>query len=173
MRVAQIYNESVVDGTGWRMAIFFQGCNHNCKGCHNPESHDFNGGEEISKEQLIAKIQEQIDENPLLDGVTLSGGDPFFQAEDMIDICKFIHSKDLNIWAYTGFTYEQLINKSDNRVTDSMVEMLHNIDVLVDGRFVLAQRSLEERFKGSLNQRIIDVQASLKNNRVVELELEA
>lgn len=173
MRVAQIYNESVVDGTGWRMAIFFQGCNHNCKGCHNPESHDFNGGKEISKEQLIAKIQEQIDENPLLDGVTLSGGDPFFQSEDMIDICKFIHSKDLSIWAYTGFTYEQLINKSDKRVTDSMVEMLHNIDVLVDGRFVLEERSLEERFKGSLNQRIIDVQASLKNNRVIELQLEA
>lgn len=175
IRIAGLAKESIVDGEGLRYTIFTQGCNHNCLGCHNPESHDFNGGKQVE----IQEILNDILENPLLDGVTLSGGDPFFQAEKLIPLVKEVKVHKLDVWAYTGFTFEEFLkfinNKTriecDSRINLNMIELLKDIDVLVDGKFILKQRTLDANFKGSENQRIIDVAKSLKNNRVVEYKL--
>ncbi|GHU96088.1 anaerobic ribonucleoside-triphosphate reductase activating protein [Clostridia bacterium] len=141
MRIAGIVDDSIVDGEGLRLAIFFQGCEHRCVGCHNPETHDLDGGYEITFDEIKARI----DGNPLLDGVTLSGGEPFLQEGAAIAVAAYARSKGLNVWCYTGYTIEQLTNR----------ELLEHIDVLVDGPFILEQRSLELDFRGSLNQRLI------------------
>ncbi len=154
---SSIQSDSIVDGEGVRTVIWTQGCSHNCKGCHNPSTHDFNGGfltttEEINKELKTLEGQ---------DGITFSGGDPLFQVEACTEIAKYAKSMGLDVWCYTGFTYEQLITKEKNR------EFLKYVDVLVDGKFILEKRSLNIDFRGSRNQRIIDVPASLKENKVV------
>ncbi|GHU90870.1 anaerobic ribonucleoside-triphosphate reductase activating protein [Clostridia bacterium] len=141
MRIAGIVDDSIVDGEGLRLAIFFQGCEHRCAGCHNPETHDLGGGFEITLDEVKARI----DGNPLLDGVTLSGGEPFLQETAAIAVAAYAHSRGLNVWCYTGYTIEQLTNR----------ELLEHIDVLVDGPFILEQRSLELDFRGSLNQRVL------------------
>ena len=105
IRVASIEKESTLDGEGWRYVIFTQGCSHNCKGCHNPQTHSFDGGELMDDSTLLSDILS----NPLLDGITLSGGDPFFQAKQLIDLCKSIVDNGLNIWAYTGFIFDEFI----------------------------------------------------------------
>lgn len=172
LRIAGIEKESIVDGEGIRYVIFTQGCNHNCLGCHNPESHDFNGGTLVSDEHILNEIKE----NPLLDGITLSGGDPFFQAKELLNIVKTCKSNGLDIWAYTGFIFDEFLNfidnkKCDKRIDDNMIKLLKHIDVLVDGPFILNQKTLEKGFKGSKNQRIIDVKESLKKNKVIEYNL--
>ncbi|MBQ8536727.1 MAG: anaerobic ribonucleoside-triphosphate reductase activating protein [Clostridia bacterium] len=148
-------NDSIVDGPGLRYTVFTQGCPHKCPGCHNPESHDFDGGRLIDTDEIIA----QMKQNPLLDGVTLSGGEPFCQPEACLVIAQAAHQAGLNVWAYSGYTYEQLLEKAP--------ELLKEVDVLVDGPFILAQRSLELKFKGSRNQRLIDVKRSLNEKAVV------
>lgn len=158
---SNLQKDSIVDGEGLRAVIWFQGCKHNCAGCHNPETHDLCGGFETTTE----KIKREIDSLIIQDGVTLSGGDPFFQPEAMLDICTFVKSKKLNIWAYTGYTFEQLIELSnDNQI---YFDILKQLDVLVDGRFILKDKSLSILFRGSTNQRIIDVKKSLKQNKPV------
>lgn len=149
IRIAGTMNDSIVDGPGLRYTVFTQGCPHGCPGCHNPQSHDFGGGRAVQTEEIIA----QIWGNPLLDGVTLSGGEPFCQPEACLAIARAAHEAGLNVWAYSGYTYEQLLEKAPN--------LLREVDVLVDGPFVLAQRSLEIKFRGSRNQRLIDVKRSL------------
>lgn len=163
LRIAGIEKESITDGIGIRYTVFTQGCKHKCLGCHNPETHDINGGYDITIDEII----EDLKSNPLLDGITLSGGDPFFQAKECIELLVRIRKelKHLNVWAYSGFTFEQLLRNKDMR------EMLDLVDVLVDGRFVLKRRTLESRFKGSENQRIIDVRKSLENNKVICIQL--
>ena len=158
-----IEKESITDGVGIRYTVFTQGCKHKCLGCHNPETHDINGGYDIAIDEII----EDLKSNPLLDGITLSGGDPFFQAKECTELLVRIRKelKHLNVWAYSGFTFEQLLRNKDMR------EMLELVDVLVDGRFVLERRTLESRFKGSENQRIIDVRKSLENNKVICIQL--
>lgn len=173
LRIASIAQESIVDGEGWRYVVFTQGCNHNCLGCHNPASHDFNGGEVVNIDTIITEIEG----NPLLDGVTLSGGDPFFQAKDLISMCKHLKSKDYNIWAYTGFNFEEFIkfkngDTCDNRVNADMIQLLQYIDVVVDGRFEQDKRTLTLEYRGSDNQRLVDVYNSLKSNSVVHYETE-
>ena len=158
---APLQYDSVVDGEGIRTVIWTQGCSHNCKGCHNPETHDFNGGalidiEDIKKELMNLKFQ---------DGITLSGGDPFMQPDACLEIARFAKKIGLNVWTYTGFTFDQL--KTLGRTKPVIIELLKNIDVLIDGKFVLEEKTYEAPYRGSKNQRIIDVQHSLIKNEIV------
>ena len=162
LRIAGIANDSIVDGPGLRLTVFTQGCPHHCPGCHNPQTHDFAGGSESDTDEIVAKIRR----NPLLDGVTLSGGEPFCQPEACAEIARAAHSAGLNVWCYSGYTFEELSAQG----TDAQKALLKELDVLVDGRFELEKRSLECRFRGSSNQRLINVPASLKAGDAVELE---
>ena len=157
MRIAGIVNDSIVDGPGLRLAIFAQGCPHHCPGCHNPESHDFAGGSDMDTEKIIARM----DANPLLDGITLTGGEPFEQPEACRILADAAHARGLNVWAYSGYTFEQLCAVPEKR------RLLEACDVLVDGPFLLAERTLEARFRGSRNQRIINVPQSLREGKAV------
>lgn len=168
LRIAGIVDESIVDGEGWRLAIFFQGCEHNCKGCHNPATHDFNGGKEISVEDLASMVAEKLRNNIVLQGITLSGGDPFYQSGEIVKFIELLRaeSRDIDIWAYTGFTYEQLLENKEQ------LKLLKYIDVLVDGLFIEELKSMELLYKGSSNQRVIAVKESLKAGKIKVLENE-
>ena len=159
-----IQMDSIVDGEGIRSVIWFQGCSHNCKGCHNPETHDFLGGTEV----LIESIKEQIKSLEFQSGVTFSGGDPMFQVEALVELAKYVHECGMNVWCYTGFTFEQLLEMSKNN--ELYLEALKNIDVLVDGKFCLELKSFQAPFRGSTNQRVIDVASSLKSGKVIQIE---
>ena len=159
LRISGCVNDSIVDGPGLRFTLFTQGCPHNCPGCHNPQTHDFKGGYNAS----IKKIFAQIKANPLLSGVTFSGGEPFVQAKALVPLAKMIKEKGLELACYTGFVFEQL---ASDQVKGAR-ELLNYIDVLIDGKFVLSQRSLDLAFKGSKNQRTINVPQSLKEGKVV------
>ncbi len=161
LRIAGIEPESFVDGPGIRMTIFTQGCHHNCPGCQNPQTHDFNGGHFIDIEEIL----EMIEENPLLDGITFSGGDPMDQAAALIPLAREIKERGMNLVIFTGYTYERLMELSHER--PEMFELLTFADILIDGPFIMAKRSLEIKFRGSTNQRIIDVQQSLVEGHVV------
>lgn len=156
IRIFGIAPESIVDGKGIRLAIFVQGCCHSCEGCHNPESHPLDGGKLYDTAEIITMM-----ENPLLDGITLSGGEPLLQAEACRELAAVAHSKGLNVWCYTGFTYEQI---RDGAVDDK--GLLDHVDVLVDGRFEIEKRSLDLLFRGSLNQRLIDVKSTRKTGNI-------
>lgn len=159
-------NDSIVDGPGIRYTVFVQGCTHGCEGCHNPGSHDLKGGYEEDTE----KILEEIFRNPLLDGVTFSGGEPFLQAKPLVHIAREVKAKGLNVVTYTGFDFEYLLNAAND---DNMyTELLKLTDILVDGKFMLDKRSIDLLFKGSSNQRIIDVQESFAQGRTVIHELD-
>lgn len=165
MRIAGFVEESIVDGPGFRIVIFFQGCAHHCYGCHNPETLDFEGGKEVSFD-LIKKI---IDDNPYADGITLSGGDPLYQIDASTEIAEYAKSKGLDVILYTGFLFEEVLEmtKANQRLKD----LLNNVDTLIDGPFILEQRHLSLKFRGSSNQRIIDVKKSLMQNKIVEKTL--
>lgn len=152
-----LQQDSIVDGPGIRMVIWTQGCMHNCKGCHNPQTHDLTAGELIDSDELIAQMKEA----QLQTGLTLSGGEPFLQSEALLPIVQAAKEMRLNIWAYSGFTYEQLISHEEYR------NLLNYLDVLVDGKFMEEEKDYRLKFKGSKNQRIIDVQESLKQNKVI------
>lgn len=151
-----LQSDSIVDGEGLRTVIWTQGCSHNCLGCHNPETHDFNGGYEVDIEDLKQKIKNL----KYQDGITLSGGDPFFQIPACLEIAKYCQSLGLNVWCYTGYTFEQLLNMASSN--ELILDFLRQIDVLIDGRFILSQKSLNLKFRGSKNQRVLDVKKSLK-----------
>ncbi|MDR0916441.1 MAG: anaerobic ribonucleoside-triphosphate reductase activating protein [Oscillospiraceae bacterium] len=161
MRIAGTVQDSIVDGAGLRFVVFTQGCPHGCDGCHNPETHDFAGG--IERE--VASVVAEMLANPLTDGVTLSGGEPFAQARDCAEIAAAAKSNGLNVWVYSGWTFEELLEQSRGD-TDTR-RLLGLADVLVDGRFELPLRSLDLKFRGSRNQRILDVPASLAANVAV------
>lgn len=165
MRIAGFVEESIVDGPGFRIVIFFQGCAHHCYGCHNPKTWDFEGGKEVSFD-LIKKI---IDDNPYADGITLSGGDPLYQIDASTEIAEYAKSKGLDVILYTGFLFEEVLEmtKANQRLKD----LLNNVDTLIDGPFILEQRHLSLKFRGSSNQRIIDVKKSLMQNKIVEKTL--
>lgn len=156
--------DSIVDGEGIRAVLWTQGCNHKCIGCHNPQTHSFDDGFLVD----IEEIKAQIDELEGQDGITLSGGDPLYQIDECIEVCKYARSKHLNIWCYTGFTYENLMKLAETN--PKIIDLLKLIDVLIDGPFILEQRSLDCIFRGSTNQRIIDVKKSLKNKKVSLVE---
>lgn len=161
---APLQRDSIVDGEGIRAVIWTQGCLHNCFGCHNPETHDMNGGFEADIKDLKEEIRSLTEET----GVTFSGGDPFYQMKECTELAKFCHTRGLNVWCYTGFTYEQLIDLSSKN--KRVLPFLNEIDVLVDGPFILKQKSYDVKFRGSKNQRIIDVKKSLKLGHVVEIK---
>lgn len=160
---APLQPDSIVDGEGIRTVLWTQGCIHNCQGCHNPSTHSFEGGALIDVED----IKEELSTLRFQDGITLSGGDPFCQPEAVAEIAKYSKSIGLNVWCYTGYTFENLIlmSKSNKNIKN----LLDNIDVLVDGKFELAKRSLNCAFRGSTNQRLIDVKKSFVENKVVEI----
>lgn len=158
-----IESDSIVDGEGIRTVIWFQGCSHNCKGCHNPESHDFSRGEEVDVED----IKKVIKELEFQDGITFSGGDPMFQPEALCEIAKYVHECKMNVWCYTGFTYEQILEMAKPKTI--YADVLKEIDILVDGKFELDKKNFTVKFRGSSNQRIIDVKESLKSKKVVEV----
>ncbi|MCR8658750.1 anaerobic ribonucleoside-triphosphate reductase activating protein [Paenibacillus endoradicis] len=154
--------DSIVDGPGLRMVIWAQGCKHYCRGCHNPQTHDERGGYEIDSDCII----EQIQSTKLQSGITLSGGEPFLQAEALVPIAQAAKQLGQDVWAYTGFTWGQL-HALSNPQRQYQLELLNWIDILVDGRFIEHKKSAILRYKGSSNQRIIDVQASLELGYVV------
>ncbi len=162
LRVAGRVGESIVDGPGIRYALFTQGCPRACPGCHNPQTQPLEGGVETTVETILA----EIDANPLLDGVTFSGGEPFLQAAALAELAREIKKRDLNLAAYTGYLWEELIAANDS----AWNALLAELDVVVDGPFVQALRSWTLKFAGSTNQRFIDVRRSLREGRVVELE---
>lgn len=159
MRIANTVSDSIVDGPGLRFTVFTQGCPHGCPGCHNPETHPPEGGLEASVEELGA----QMLANPLTDGLTLSGGDPFLQGEDCARLAHIAHERGLNVWAYTGYTYEKLLELGK----PGQLALLAEIDVLVDGPFVMAKKSYEARFRGSTNQRLIDMNKTRAAGKLV------
>ena len=164
LRLAGTENDSIVDGPGIRFTIFVQGCPHHCPGCHNPQTHDFSGGTLTDTGELLKKIEE----NPLLDGVTFSGGEPFCQAPALAELGGQLRQRGLNIITYTGFTYEKLL--ADANAENGYRALLEVTDFLVDGRFEQDKKSYELPFKGSTNQRFIDVQKSLESGEAVVLE---
>lgn len=158
MRILSTYAETISDGIGLRYAIYFAGCIHRCSGCHNPESWRADRGR-IVDEVYLSEIIAEIQANPLLDGITLSGGDPFYDSSQLEKILKRLKkATNKNIWCYTGYTYEQLI------ADETMRACLTYIDVLVDGRFEKEQADPTLYFRGSRNQRIL----LLKNGLIVK-----
>lgn len=152
MRIASVMPDSIVDGPGLRFTVFTQGCPHGCPGCHNPDTHDSAAGREVSVADLAALLLA----NPLVSGLTLSGGEPFLQADACAQLACIAQARGLNVWTYTGYTYEQLFQQGD----PARLALLNATDVLVDGPFLLAQQSYEALFRGSANQRLIDLPRS-------------
>lgn len=161
IRIAGVIKESTVDGPGFRYVIFTQGCPHHCEGCHNPETHDMNGG----KLESIKTLAEDITKNPLLKGITLSGGEPFMQAKKLAKLLSLIDLKRYSVMTYTGFKYEYLISNAND--DNGYLELLKLTDVLIDGKFMKDLKSSSAKFRGSTNQRAIDVKGSLRENRII------
>lgn len=155
IRIAGIVNDSIVDGEGVRLTVFTQGCPHHCHGCHNPQTWNLDGGHEIDTEEIVEKLKE----NPLLSGITFSGGEPFLQPAPLTELAQAAHKLGLDVWSYTGFTLEELEKRTDAQ------QLLNEVDMLVDGPYVEALRDLTLRFRGSSNQRIIDLK-ELRKGRV-------
>lgn len=156
IRVLDILEDTMVDGPGFRTSIYCAGCRHQCLGCHNPQSWAFDGGREMTTEQIMKIIEADPYAN-----VTFSGGDPMYQASGFTELAREIHKRtNKDIWCYTGFTFESLINPEQR-------ELLELLDVLVDGPFIEKLRDTDLLFRGSSNQRLIDVQASLYKGKVV------
>lgn len=161
LRISDIIKESIVDGPGFRFVIFTQGCDRKCPECHNPQTHDRNGGRSID----VSDIFSMIKKNPLLDGVTFSGGEPFYQSDELSKLGIMCHEAGLNVITYTGYKYEELLEMPEARC------LLEQTDVLVDGPFLVNEKSLEIKFRGSKNQRMIDVSRSLQNKEVILYEM--
>lgn len=157
LNLSSFISDSIVDGEGIRSVIFTQGCPHNCPGCHNQKAIPFEGGLWIDVEDVIKQV-----EAANLKKVTFSGGEPFVQAQALYEVAKTLKEKGYNLWSYTGFKYEALMRHRDPFVQ----KLLSCLDILIDGRFMIRKRSLGALYRGSSNQRIIDVQTSLRENRI-------
>ena len=167
MKIAGFYDESISNGLGWRAVLFVSGCPHHCPGCHNKEAQDFNYGEEFNEEEILKRIKE----NSILNGITISGGEPLCK-ENIPGVLKFIKDvkeirPEFNVWCYSGYTLDQLIDRNDEETN----ECLNQIDVLVDGRFVEAKKDPTLKFRGSSNQRILDLIPSLQTHKFIEYKL--
>lgn len=164
IRIAGIIEESIVDGPGIRYVIFTQGCPHNCQGCHNPQTHDFNSGKIVNIEEIV----DNINENPLLKGITLSGGEPFMQAKVLSKLIDKISNRNLDIITYTGFKFEDLLNTANEE--NNFLELLNRTDILIDGKFEEQNKDENLMYRGSSNQRAIDVKSSIQKGKIVEHE---
>lgn len=165
IRIAGTVSESIVDGPGFRYTIFVQGCPHNCPGCHNPQTHDFDGGRLVDTDELF----NECIADPLNKGVTFSGGEPFCQPKPLYELGKRFKERDLSLWCYSGWTWKELWRQAEMK--DDVAHLLSILDVLVDGRFIEERKSLSLPFRGSDNQRLIDVPLSLKEGIVIEYEI--
>ena len=154
-----LVNDSIVDGPGIRVTIFCQGCPHHCEGCHNPETWPFGCGTKVTEGQLLAEVMK----NPLCRGVTFSGGEPFAQPEGFARLARLLKEQGYEVASYSGYTFEELLEGSEGQK-----QLLEAIDILIDGPFLLAEKSLEIAFRGSRNQRILDVKKSLAAGKAME-----
>ena len=165
MKMAGFYDESISNGLGWRAVLFVSWCPHHCPGCHNKVAQDFNYGTEFNKQEIVKRIEE----NSILKGITISGGEPLCK-ENVAEVVDFIKEvkktkPNFNVWCYTGYTIEELMERTD----DATKEALQEIDVLVDGQFKEAQKDPTLKFKGSKNQRIIDLKTTHHVHKIIEL----
>ena len=159
LRICGIEPESIVDGPGFRYVVFVQGCPHRCPGCHNPESHDFDAGEDMT----VGEIYKEICSNPHLSGITLSGGEPFCQVPALLELVKLVKADGKSVMSYSGYTYEELLERNDPATN----ELLDNLDILVDGKFIIEQRNLTLVYRGSENQRVIDINKTRETGEIV------
>ena len=157
LNISGIIENSIVDGQGIRYVVFVQGCPHHCEGCHNPDTWEFRDNKLIEIDTIVDALKDDF----LCQGITFSGGEPFMQATDLIKLADKIHNLGKDVWCYTGFTIEQLLDFSDDKR-----ELLNHIDVLVDGKFELAERNTFLHFRGSNNQRVIDVKKTLQTGEI-------
>ena len=160
LELSGILGDSIVDGPGIRTTVFAQGCPHHCPGCHNPETWEFGCGTAVPAEAILEMVQS----NPLCRGVTFSGGEPFAQAEAFAELAQMLKAKGYEVASYSGYTFEQLLSG-----TKAQRQLLQFIDVLIDGPFLQEQKSLELSFRGSRNQRILDVPASLQSGVATQI----
>jgi len=160
----ELTTDSIVDGEGIRTVVWTQGCIHNCPGCHNPSTHSFDKG--ILRD--VEEVCQEIMLNDFQDGITLSGGDPIAQIEACLYFAKFCQEHGLNVWCYTGYLMEDLLVRSKKE--PKLKELLENIDVLVDGPFILEKLSYNVPFRGSSNQRLIDTKKSVAEDKVCEIK---
>lgn len=165
IRLAGIEPESIVDGPGYRLAVFVQGCPHGCPGCHNPGTHDPAGGYLSDTAEIIGKLGK----DPLVRGMTLTGGEPMMQPSALCEIAEAAHKKGLNVWCYTGYTLEALKREND----PERMRLLAQVDVLVDGPYIARERSLDLLYCGSKNQRLIDMNRTREAGKVCLFETEA
>lgn len=165
LRLAGVIRESIVDGPGIRMTVFTQGCPHHCEGCHNEQTWNFEGGYDSSTERILQAAQS----DPIIRGLTFSGGEPFCQADALAQLAKEAKALGYDIFCYTGYTFEYLYEHFDTH--PQYKELLSYCDWLVDGKFILSERSLLLKFRGSKNQRILDVKKSLECGYAVESDL--
>jgi len=163
LQIAGIVDDSIVDGDGCRLTVFVQGCARRCPGCQNPETQPMEGGHAID----TAAILQQMAENPILSGVTFSGGEPFLQPAPLASLARAVHQRGLDVWSYSGFTLEELAKRAEkDKATRAL---LNELDVLVDGPYEEEQRDLTLHFRGSRNQRVIDMKKTRKAGRIVLL----
>jgi len=158
IRLAGVVPESIVDGPGYRLAVFVQGCPHGCPGCHNPKTHDVHGGYISDTDEIIA----QMGKNPLVRGVTLTGGEPMLQAAALLEVANAAKERGMSVWCYTGFTLEALLRENN----PDRAALLGAVDVLVDGPYIAHERSLDLLYCGSRNQRLIDMKRTLEAGEI-------
>ena len=161
LKIAGIIRESIVDGPGIRFVVFAQGCSHRCPGCHNPQTHDPEGGNWITTDRIL----EEVAKNPILKGVTFSGGEPFEQPKAMAELAKGVKEMGLDLISYSGYTFEELLEMAEE--DKDIRYIIEQCRMIIDGRFIQEQKTLALPFRGSSNQRLVDVQASLEAGEVV------
>lgn len=161
LRIAGVQKESIVDGPGIRYVVFTQGCPHHCKGCHNPQTHDFNGGKEVSINELVSDIKK----NPMIKGVTISGGEPFSQAKQVSKLIDNLQDKNYDYMVYTGYKYENLLENANEN--NGYMDLLSRTDILMDGKFVEELKNENTIFRGSTNQRAIECKNSLETGNLI------
>lgn len=164
LRISGTVKESITDGRGIRYTVFTQGCPHNCKGCHNPQTHDGSAGYTVE----IEKLFEEFKENPLLKGITFSGGEPFLQPAPLAALADMVHGIGKDVTVYSGWTYEELIAMN----VPDINRLLDEADILIDGKFILELKNLELYFRGSENQRLINLKETRKTGNIVLVELD-
>lgn len=166
MNISGIIWDDIANGEGFRITIFISGCNHKCKGCQNPETWDFTRGIEFDK-NIKDKIFEETRKNPLIDGITLTGGDPMYSSKELIPFIKRFKEEfpDKSVWLYTGFKWEEILKDND------MKELAELCDIIIDEPFILEQRDITLAFRGSRNQHIIDCKESFKQNKLIEKDI--
>ena len=161
IRVLDIIEDTMVDGPGFRTSIYCAGCNHQCPGCHNPQTHDPEDGNWISTDKLL----EEIGKNPMLKGVTFSGGEPFEQPAPLAELAKGVTEMGLDLVSYSGYTFEELLQMAEENEDSRYI--IEQCRMIIDGRFIEEKKTLALPFRGSTNQRLIDVQASLAAGEAV------